>query len=107
MSLKTALGRFRLISLCEGMSYLILLLIAMPLKYAMVLPQAVRIVGGLHGLLFVLYVFAALNAWAEERWSIGRLVMVMAISLVPGGAFWLEHKLRREQQALATAPASV
>lgn len=105
MSLKTALGRFRLISLCEGMSYLILLLIAMPLKYAMDMPQAVRLVGGLHGLLFVLYVFAALHAWGEERWSMGRLVLVMLVSLVPGGAFWLEHKLRREQLALASAPA--
>jgi integral membrane protein len=55
-SLTTSIGRFRLIALTEGVSFLILLFIAMPMKYLWHNPSAVRTVGSIHGALFVLYV---------------------------------------------------
>lgn len=70
--LKTALGRFRMIALYEGLSYLVLLIIAMPMKYLMDIPQPVTIVGALHGLLFVLYMLAlAQVAWQKKngKWT--------------------------------------
>ncbi|MBF9224019.1 DUF3817 domain-containing protein [Hymenobacter ruricola] len=55
--LLTGLGRLRLVAILEGVSFLVLLLVAMPLKYLAGQPQAVRPVGMAHGLLFVLYCF--------------------------------------------------
>ncbi|MFW5972756.1 MAG: DUF3817 domain-containing protein, partial [Bacteroidota bacterium] len=56
LMLRTALSRLRLIGFIEGLSYLALLGIAMPLKYMAGMPMAVRYVGWIHGVLFVLYV---------------------------------------------------
>src|SRR5690554_5622402 len=70
LSLLDALGRFRLIALLEGTSYLLLLFIAMPLKYMMDMPQMVTWVGRAHGLLFVLYVLAGISVAIDRRWSV-------------------------------------
>jgi integral membrane protein len=93
--LSTSLGRFRLVSLCEGMSYVVLLAIAMPLKYAAGQPRAVTIVGGIHGALFVLFCIALLAAAREQRWKIRTMVVAMIAAILPLGAFWLERALRR------------
>ncbi len=70
--LKTALGRFRMIALYEGLSYLVLLIIAMPMKYLMDIPQPVTIVGALHGLLFVLYMLALAQVAWQKKMENGR-----------------------------------
>src|SRR5438552_3773981 len=54
--LKTILRRLRLVGYTEGVSFLVLLGIAMPLKYFAGMPLAVTIVGAIHGLLWILYV---------------------------------------------------
>ena len=91
----TALTRFRAISLAEGVSYLVLLGIAMPLKYAAGIPSAVRIVGMLHGVLFVAFVLLLATAAKAEAWRTRQLAIAMLAALVPFGAFWLERRLRR------------
>lgn len=101
--LKTALGRFRAVAFWEGMSFLVLLLIAMPLKYAMGLPQGVRVVGMAHGLLFMAYLYTLMMAAIEYRWGVKRIAVAFAASLVPGGTFWLDAQLRGEARALETA----
>lgn len=82
-------------ALAEGVSYLVLLFIAMPLKYAAGIDEAVRWVGWLHGLLFILLCSSLL--WAKFKgglgWPLGWLVFFA--SLVPFGAFWADAKLRR------------
>lgn len=99
-SLKTPLGRLRLIGTWEGVSFLVLLLIAMPLKYFAGWPLAVRIVGLAHGVLFILYVFAAIQATLEHRWSARRLALVLLASVLPAGPFVVEAKiLRRTAEA--------
>ncbi len=89
-----ALDRFRVISLAEGVSYLVLVGIAMPLKYAAGIPSAVRVVGMLHGVLFVAFVVGLVLAARAERWGAKQLVIAMIAALLPFGAFWLERRLR-------------
>ncbi len=101
--LKTPLGRFRAVALLEGLSFIALLFIAMPLKYLMDMPLAVRFVGMAHGLLFVLYLFALLEASIAQRRSFARVAVAFGASLVPFGNFLLEARLRREEQAAPQA----
>ena len=97
MNLKTALGRFRLIAFAEGCSYLILLLIAMPLKYIAHIPEPVKYTGWLHGLLFVLFGIALLQVWIERRWKFSRALIAFISSLVPFGTFIFDRSLKQEQ----------
>lgn len=97
--LTTSLGRFRVVAFWEGLSFLLLLLVAMPLKYALNMPQAVRVVGMAHGILFVAYLATLASAAIEHRWGVKRLAMALLASLVPGGTFWLDAQLRREAAA--------
>jgi integral membrane protein len=94
--LKTPLGRFRLIAFMEGVSFLLLLFIAMPLKYLFGYHLAVKYVGWLHGLLFVLYALTLLPLRFSERWSFGRMIYAMFLSFIPFGTFILEKKLREQ-----------
>jgi integral membrane protein len=95
--LKTPIGRLRAIAHLEGVSYLLLLGIAMPLKYFANLPEAVRIVGSLHGLLFVLYLIAVAHVTIALRWSLSRVLGALAASVIPFGNFVLDARLRRDQ----------
>lgn len=90
---------FRTISLIEGLSWLVLLFIAMPLKYALGRPEAVALVGRVHGLLFVLFVGALARLAIDGTWSFAQLTRAFISSLVPFGAFWLEWTLRSEERA--------
>ena len=94
---KTALSRFRFIGNAEGTSYLVLLLIAMPLKYWADIPLAVTIVGALHGLLFTLYLFALLHVWIVKRWSFLRVLIAFLAAFIPIGTYVMDAKLRKEE----------
>ena len=96
--LKTPLGRLRWVALAEGVSYLILLGIAMPLKYAFDRPEAVRVVGMLHGVLFVAFAAALLHAHLKRSWGLGFSTKIFISSLIPLGAFWMERILRALHQ---------
>lgn len=96
--LKTALGRFRIIAFAEGVSYLILLFIAMPLKYYWGQPTAVRTFGSIHGLLFVLYVLLAFICKAEYRWSHLKTLILLVISLIPFGNFYADKRYLQEEK---------
>ena len=95
--LRTVIGRMRFIALYEGISYLILLFIAMPLKYIFDWPHAVSVVGALHGLLFVLYLFALAHVTFKHRWTLLQVIAGFVASLVPFGTFVLDSKLLRHQ----------
>jgi integral membrane protein len=90
-----AIHLFRYTALAEAVSYLVLLGIAMPLKYFCGQPQAVKLVGALHGLLFVLFCLTLLLAMRAGRWSLGRGAMLFIASLVPLIPFWLDGEVRR------------
>lgn len=78
----------------EAISFLVLLGIAMPLKYAAGMPMAVRIVGLAHGVLFLLFVMALVRASGEQKWPWQRGLVGFLSSLVPLGPFWFERRWR-------------
>lgn len=95
--LTTALGRFRVIGIIEGISYLVLLGIAMPLKYFLDFPAAVKIAGSLHGLFFVLYILALAHVTFTNRWSVLKVAGAFIASLLPFGNFVLDARIKHEQ----------
>lgn len=97
--LSTTLGRLRVVGFLEGVSFLVLLGVAMPLKYYWGEPQAVRVVGMAHGVLFIAYVAAAAQAWLEHDWPWQRAALVIAASLVPFGTFYADVKWLRTGRA--------
>ncbi len=100
----TALGRLRLVGLMEGTSFLLLLLVAMPLKYLAGRPEAVQVVGAAHGGLWVLYLLAAVVAAVAHRWGFVRLATAFVASVLPLGPFVFDRSLKREEAAV-TPPA--
>ena len=95
---KTSLGRLRVIGWWEGVSFLVLLGIAMPLKYFADQPQAVRVVGMAHGILFLLYIWAAIQAALERNWTWTRTALVLVASLLPAGPFVVDAKILRQEE---------
>ncbi|MEJ6601794.1 MAG: DUF3817 domain-containing protein, partial [Verrucomicrobiia bacterium] len=94
MNLSTALGRVRLFGLIEGWSFVVLLFIAMPLKYLADQPMAVKIVGMAHGGLFLLLCVAALQAQVSEaNWPFKRTIYIILGAIFPFGPFIVEAKI--------------
>jgi len=94
---KTPIGKFRLIALLEGLSFLILLFIAMPLKYFAGLPLAVRVVGMVHGILFLLYVYFLTQVKFTYKWTFQKSSFAFLASLLPFGTFVLDSSLKKEE----------
>lgn len=92
------LGRFRLVAITEGISYLLLLFVAMPLKYFANTPQPVKYLGWVHGFLFVLFGLLLLQVWIRYRWTFRKAFMAFLASLVPFGTFVLDKSLKKEQR---------
>ncbi len=84
--------RFRTIAIVEGWSFVILLAVAMPLKYAAGIPEPVKYVGWVHGILFVAYCALLLQAWLESGWKFSKALLAFVVSLIPLGTFWFERK---------------
>lgn len=94
----TTLGRLRLIAFIEGISYIVLLFVAMPLKYIYEQPDAVRTVGSIHGFLFVAYVLLVFLTKVEHRWDWAKTGLLLLISLIPFGNFYADRKWLAEEQ---------
>jgi len=90
--------RFKWISLLEGLSFLILLGIAMPLKYVFDYPLAVTYVGWVHGLLFIIYIYAVFPTARSLKWEFGRTFFALFASILPFGPFIFDRNLRKNQQ---------
>ncbi len=90
---------FRIISLAEGVSWLLLFFVAMPLKYGAGWTPGVFVMGRVHGALFVLFVLTLARAAIEADWSARQVARAFIASLIPFGAFWLERRLREEARA--------
>ena len=93
-----ALKQLRIVAWLEGLSFVLLLFVAMPLKYLAGLPLFVRVTGSVHGLLFLWFVSALFRAADERRWSRRRSLAAFAWSLVPFGMLVLERTIGRELQ---------
>lgn len=87
---------FRKTAFIEGISYLLLLFIAMPLKYFFDYPLAVKYVGWAHGVLFIAYVALLLACWAKYKWTFKRVFFFFIASLLPFLPFVVEKQLKGE-----------
>ncbi|MDB4973865.1 MAG: ydzA1 [Myxococcaceae bacterium] len=95
----SALAQLRVAAFFEGVSLLVLVLVAMPLKYLAGMPLATRVVGSVHGLLFLVFVVTLFRVASELSWPLGRSLLALLASVVPFGTFWLDRSLKREQQS--------
>ena len=96
MQLVASLRQLRLVAFAEGVSFLVLLFVAMPLKYLAGLPLAVRVVGMVHGLLFIAFLLALIRASIARSWPFHRSLVAFIASIVPFGTFAFYVSLRRE-----------
>jgi integral membrane protein len=85
----------RITALIEGTSFLLLVGVAMPLKYYAGMPLAVKYTGWAHGVLFVGLCLLLLQVMLAARWSLGRGALVFVAALVPFGPFLLDKHMRR------------
>ncbi len=92
--MKNSVNKFGLINSIEGYSYLILLFIAMPMKYAFDYPMAVKIVGMAHGVLFILFCILLVIAWRDSKWAFRESVIFFIASLIPFGTFFTKSKIK-------------
>lgn len=93
--LNNAFSRFRLVSFIEGLSYLILVFIAMPIKYIGENPYPVKIVGMTHGVLFILFMLVLFLAKYRYKWHTGLTFQLFVYSLIPFGFIVIEKALKK------------
>ncbi len=77
----------------EGVSLLLLLGVAMPLKYLAGQPLAVTVVGSVHGLLWVIYMVMLGRLWMSGTWTFGTVVVATVASVLPFGPWWFERRV--------------
>ncbi|HHH19853.1 MAG TPA: DUF3817 domain-containing protein [Campylobacterales bacterium] len=92
------LEKFRWINKIEGYSFLILVFVAMPLKYAMGYPIATKIAGSIHGLLFILFVYQLLEARKSVPFSLKETGILFVASLIPFGSFYSDRLCLRKEK---------
>ncbi|WP_439151285.1 DUF3817 domain-containing protein [Winogradskyella sp.] len=90
---------FRLIALLEGVSYMLLLFIATPIKYLYEDPQYVKLLGMPHGLLFIAYVVMAVLIAPDMKWSTRSLWIVLIASVIPFGTFYIDKNYLKKKHA--------
>ncbi|QKG25434.1 DUF3817 domain-containing protein [Actinomadura verrucosospora] len=95
---------FRVVSIAEATSFLILLLIAMPLKYGADLPVAVKVMGPIHGILFIGYVGLAFIVGEKLGWGLKRTVLALAAAVLPVAPYFVERHWAKPVGAAGAEP---
>ena len=90
------LQKFRLINKIEGISFIILLFIAMPMKYSFGYPMATKIVGMLHGLLVFAFIYQIIEAKKEDGFMLKETALYSILSLIPFGSFYTDKLLAKK-----------
>ena len=83
---------FRIIALLEGVSYLLLLFIAVPIKYIGGNELYVKLLGMPHGVLFLAYIVLAIMVGSELKWNRRTMITALAASIIPFGTFYVDKK---------------
>ncbi len=86
---------FKIIAFLEGISLLLLLFFAMPMKYIYEQPIFVKTIGMAHGLLFIAYILVAIMLKIEDKWEIKKFSIICIASIIPFGTFYIEKKYLR------------
>lgn len=100
--MKKTFSWFRKVAFAEGLSFLILLGIAMPLKYFADMPMAVTVVGSLHGVLFVAFLILAREVKSDFKMNLKWLAKAILASILPFGTFILDKEWKKEEAAAKT-----
>lgn len=95
------IGRLRLCGLLEGGSFLLLLFVAMPLKYLLNYPAAVKVVGMTHGILFIIFVLLIGLAWLDKKLTAKHAGLALLASVIPFGPFFMDRRLAADEVAEA------
>ncbi len=90
------LQKFRLINKIEGISFIILLFVAMPLKYSFGYPMATKIVGMLHGVLVFAFIYQIIEAKKEAGFTLKEAALYSVLSLIPFGSFYTDKLLAKK-----------
>jgi integral membrane protein len=96
--MKKQYSTFRKVALAEGVSFILLLAIAMPMKYFADMPMAVTIMGSIHGILFVAFIVLSLEIRKEGKKPFSWLVKAGIASLLPFGTFIMDRQWKREEE---------
>ncbi len=95
-----ALQKMRIVGIAEGVSFLVLLLIAMPLKYFAGMPEAVKVVGWAHGILFIGFLIFAFEVKTNQQKNMFWFLKSFVAALIPCGTFILDKELKKEQVSI-------
>ena len=98
--------RLRIVGLLEGCSFLLLLLVGMPLKHLFNMPIATQVLGWAHGALFLAYTLSLIPAALDARWNLWQSARWFVSALIPGGPFMGDRALKHEAALLSRAPAT-
>ncbi|RXJ68183.1 hypothetical protein CRV08_07970 [Halarcobacter ebronensis] len=91
-----SLNRFRIISAIEGVSFLLLIFIAMPIKYLEGNPYPVKIFGMIHGILFIIFMLSLFQTKIKKCWNKGFMFQLFVLSLIPFGALLIEKRVKSQ-----------
>lgn len=94
--IQSHLGRLRIIGFLEGISFILLVGIAMPLKYIGGYTHATWDIGMIHGVLFISYIIAVIPVKFDLNWNLKTTFLVLLASLLPFGTFVAEYKIFRK-----------
>ena len=83
---------FRITSILEGISYLSLFAVTMPLKYLADIPMPNKYAGYAHGILFIAYIILAIVFWFQKKWPLKRGFILLLASLLPFATFYVDEK---------------
>lgn len=101
--MQSKIGRLRLVAFVEGVSFLLIIFVTMPLKYFAEWKLGNKIMGYLHGVLFIVYILQVVLIGITERWPIKTIFWALVASVVPFGTFYLDHKVLKPMQEEAQA----
>lgn len=103
-----ALLRYRILAMAVGTGLLVLTAVGMPLQYVWDKPEVVKVVGPIHGFLYIVYLVSAFEVFVRGRWPLRRLIPMILAGLVPFLAFYVEHRVTiRVRAEIAAARAMV
>ncbi len=94
--LTTQLGRFRLAAFAEGSTLLILVFVTVPLRILFEVTQLSKVMGPIHGLLFVVYVFQTIQIKIDRGWSLKSMFTLLAAAIIPFGTFYFVPKILKK-----------
>jgi integral membrane protein len=102
-----SIRQLRIAAILEGISYLLLLGLTMPLKYLLDMPEPNKLVGYAHGVLFIWYIALVLVVAYRYRWPLRETFIALAASLFPFATFYVESRMLRKEALISRSVKKV